>query len=485
MTKQHKGKKPVSNAMMSRIASLEAKLKSKLRGPGRKKQQPGKHSSPAGPGNTRSRARGGALGLGSGVSGVTNRKSQIISEDEYIGEIYGSVEYATTAYSVNPGQAGTFPWGNKIASLYEEYDFTKLEFYYKREVSEFATNGQAGKVILSFDYNASSPPPATKQQVEDMVPHQDGMPCTPVILLSVDCSRIRKNSSKFVRTGAQPANTDIKTYDAGNLFVSTQGNTNTNLIGELRVRYTCKLQEPVLIGDATSLVYGHLHTSGTSTSLGPWTGATVPSQEGLTITTPTLSSVLIDGLTSGVEYLLDYFIESSSLATSPTLSITSGGSFTNTLDGDAVGEITYADGGSGAGILATILSTGAPLLLSMTGGGGTAFGYADFLIDSLGSLFSSRYLATHRGLRHHLIQQGSRVSAVPASCSSASSSSKVDLMYAKLLQLGYITEDESPVMVAGDDGVGVIDIRDRRLGISTSAPPLSAGLSKVAALRQK
>jgi hypothetical protein len=41
-------------------------------------------------------------------------------------------------------------------------------------------------------------------------------------------------------------NTDIKTYDAGNLFVSTYGNTNTTVIGELRVRYKCVLSVPVL-----------------------------------------------------------------------------------------------------------------------------------------------------------------------------------------------------------------------------------------------
>jgi hypothetical protein len=192
-------------------------------------------------------------------------------------------------------------------------------------------------------------------------------------------------------------------------------------------------------------------------------------------------------LTDGVEYLLDFFIESSDLATSPTMDIVSGGAFTNSLAGDTVGEITYTNGGSGGGILATILSTGAPLLLSMTGGADTFAGYADFIIDSLGSLFSSRYLATHRGLRHHRIQKQARsiLPSAASSSSSSSSSSKVDLMYAKLLQLGYITEDESPVMVAGDDGAAVVNIRDRHLGISTSAPPPSVGLFKVAALKQK
>jgi len=93
------------------------------------------------------------LTLKTSTSAATTRRGQIIEEDEYIADIVGSTAFATTAYPVNPGQSNTFPWANKIASLYEKYDFERLEFYYRREVSEFATNGQAGKVMLSFDYD--------------------------------------------------------------------------------------------------------------------------------------------------------------------------------------------------------------------------------------------------------------------------------------------------------------------------------------------
>jgi len=204
----------------------------------------------------------GRLGLGAIGNRSTNRRTQVIEEDEYIADINGSATFATTAFALNPGQAGTFPWGSKIAQLYEEYDYEYVEFYYKREVSEFATNGQAGKVILSFDYDANDGAPTTKQQVEDTVPHVDAMPCVPRLGLAIDCARIRKNDSKYVRAGAQPANTDLKTYDAGNLFVSTIGCTNATLIGELHVRYRVRLSEPVL--EAASVVGGVVHFTGTA-----------------------------------------------------------------------------------------------------------------------------------------------------------------------------------------------------------------------------
>jgi hypothetical protein len=236
-------------------AKLNKKLSKQLRPALAKRSQQRKlanfRSMPAGPQSNLSGGTG-RLGLGGASNRSTNRRMQVIEEDEYIGDISGSVAFATTQFSANPGQAGTFAWGSKIAALYQKYDFEMLEFYYKREVSEFATNGSAGKVILSFDYDASDAAPTTKQQVEDTVPHVDGMPCTPLLRLAIDCAQMRNQASRFVRSGAQPANTDIKTYDAGNFFISTYGNTNSTTIGELHVRYRVRFSAPVLEAPGSS-----------------------------------------------------------------------------------------------------------------------------------------------------------------------------------------------------------------------------------------
>jgi len=240
-------KAPLSNQMLQRIESLEKALAKKINEVQNLNQRAKARRGASSGGydlNNRKQSSG-RLGLSSSNSSKI-RKSQIIEEDEYIADINGSVAFATTAYPINPGQASTFPWGNKIASLYEKYDFQQLEFYYRREVSEFATNGQAGKVMLSCDYDASDGPPASKQQVLDTEPHIDAMPCAEQIVLRIDCTQMRKQDSHYVRPGALPVNTDIKTYDAGNLYVSTYGCTNTTVIGELRVRYRVSLSVPVL-----------------------------------------------------------------------------------------------------------------------------------------------------------------------------------------------------------------------------------------------
>jgi len=179
-----------------------------------------------------------------GASGRAKR-SRIEVEDEYIADIAGSVSFAVTSYAVNPGQSSIFPWLSKEALLFEKYKILRLEFYYRPQVSAYAANGQTGKVMLSFDFDASDAPPASKQQVEDTHPHSDGMPYEEV-LLTIDPKDCSLQDSYFVRPGGLPGSSDIKTYDVGTLSVSTIGNNSSANIGELRVRYAIMLHDPVL-----------------------------------------------------------------------------------------------------------------------------------------------------------------------------------------------------------------------------------------------
>lgn len=200
--------------------------------------------------------------------GPTNRRSQTITEDEFITDINGSPHFKTTAFAFNPGNANSFPWASRPASNYEKYRVISAEYYYKRIVSEFATNGQTGKVIFSFDYDASDAPPASKQMAEDQFPHKDGMPCEE-FSLRLDPKQLNSQDSKYVRPGAQPPNTDIKTYDGGNLFVSTVGCVDSSPIGELRIRYTIQLLNPVL-NPGSSVIGGSITSSGTTSPTNPF-----------------------------------------------------------------------------------------------------------------------------------------------------------------------------------------------------------------------
>lgn len=251
---------------MPPMSSLQSKQKKQKQ---KKNMQKQRKSAPAGrrrkaklrrgP-NSNLQRRSGVGRMNAYGNQTTNRRNGYIAEDEFIIDINGSVGFSTTSFAVNPGQPSVFPWASRSAAQYSEYCFEMLEFMYKPEVTGFATQGQTGKVILSFDYDATAAVPTTKQQVEAADPHADDLPCEPLHLV-IDCAQIHKGDAKFVRVGAQPANTDLKTYDAGILSVSTIGQANTTLVGELHVRYRIRLEKPLL--DPAVVVGGAVHFSGT------------------------------------------------------------------------------------------------------------------------------------------------------------------------------------------------------------------------------
>jgi len=182
-----------------------------------------------------------------------NSASKTVTKDEYIADIAGTVAFTTTQYAVNPGQAATFPWLAIEAKQWEKYEFQKLEFYLKPEVTQYTTNANSGKVILSFDADATDPAPLNKQEAEDVMPMADGMSYQTVNLNIPKFILNSHHDSFYVRPGNLPGGADIKTYDLGNLFVSTigQGGAVPNMM-ELRVRYTCTLMIPILENTAAA-----------------------------------------------------------------------------------------------------------------------------------------------------------------------------------------------------------------------------------------
>lgn len=176
---------------------------------------------------------------------VTTQQARIENFDERIGTVLGSVAFQTTAFSINPGQSSTFPWLNKIAILYEKYEFEQLEFYFKHDVSQFAAQGTKGLVYLSCNYDATSPLPTTSTEIVDSEPKIFAMP-NQDIRLRVDRKSLNGSFVHFVRPGLQPGGTDLKMYDAGMVLVSTEGMTDGSEIGKLHVRGRVKLMTRLL-----------------------------------------------------------------------------------------------------------------------------------------------------------------------------------------------------------------------------------------------
>jgi hypothetical protein len=179
------------------------------------------------------------------------RRSVVFEEDEYVAEVVGGAAtnvLDVVRYDVNIGQARTFPWGSGLCKdRFEKYIFEYLEFYYKREVSEFAAGGTSGKVIMAFLSDASAGLPTTKQSLEDTDPHSDAMPSENFRLVIPQHMLKRMNDGFFIRPGRVPAQGDIKTFDIGQLLVATLGLNAPNItVGELHVRYKVRCFIPIL-----------------------------------------------------------------------------------------------------------------------------------------------------------------------------------------------------------------------------------------------
>lgn len=180
------------------------------------------------------------LALGSSMSG--NQGSPPVNfplrRKEYVTDIAGSVGFVTRQYSLNPGLPSTFPWGSDIAPAFEEYDSVTVAFHYEPMDSANAT----GAVIVSFDYDAADAPPVDKN---DALTYSDNVRVQPWVPATLVLKRndLLKRGRLFTRSG-NVTNTDIKTYDLGNVFVSTVGQADTDTIGEFWISYHFTLVTP-------------------------------------------------------------------------------------------------------------------------------------------------------------------------------------------------------------------------------------------------
>jgi len=172
------------------------------------------------------------------VSGNT----QTVVQDELVANVSMTMAFSCVSYSVQPGLASMFPWLSQLSNLYQKYRIRRMRFYYKPTVSQYAALGSQGRIILSFDTDSASSLLVSLQQAEAMSPNVVGIPYEN-LSLQLPSSR---SLPLWVRSGPTPAGTDIKTYDAGRLFITTQGGAADGFSGELRVAYEVDLYQPVL-----------------------------------------------------------------------------------------------------------------------------------------------------------------------------------------------------------------------------------------------
>jgi hypothetical protein len=177
--------------------------------------------------------------------GKRKLQSKTVVFREELGPISGSVAFATNAYSLNPGQAATFPWLSVEAKQWEKYRFEHLKFIYTPQVTEYSANG-IGSVVLGFDSDASDPPPNDLIHALNCTPRVFNLPCKNISLDIRPEFMNMLTDGFYVRPGNLPGQSDIKTFDCGVLNISTIGQATADPIGILAVEYRVTFFIPVL-----------------------------------------------------------------------------------------------------------------------------------------------------------------------------------------------------------------------------------------------
>jgi len=168
------------------------------------------------------------------ANGVRIQHTEFVSELQYAGNTDFNV---TMSLPINPGIPTTFPWLSGVADLFEKYIVHSLRFHTQPALP----SSTAGSIYMEIDYNAADPSPPNKAEFMSSMSAVSGSIWSPVEL-SGDLKRVNI-CERFVRIGSTPANTDVKTYDVGTLFVATQG-YSTGPSGNLYVSYDISLIIP-------------------------------------------------------------------------------------------------------------------------------------------------------------------------------------------------------------------------------------------------
>lgn len=176
-------------------------------------------------------------------------RTNVITNREYLGDVKGSAtagQFQVSQYSVNPGQSNTFPWLATIAQNYEQYRISGIIFEFKSTVGENSGVQNVGTVILGTEYNVNTSPFPNKQQMENSQFAQSAKSVESQIHGLECASKDRPVNIYYVRTGAMPANDNLKWYDFANFQIATLGLPANQVVGELWVSYNIEFYKPQL-----------------------------------------------------------------------------------------------------------------------------------------------------------------------------------------------------------------------------------------------
>lgn len=153
------------------------------------------------------------------------------------------------SFALNPGVAATFPWLSILAKSYEEYNFKKLEFYYRSTTSDAVSTSPAlGTVCIATQYNSLDDGFQDKREMENTtgcVSNKISMDARHAVKVSGEVLK-----KKYIRS-TNDAVGDLRFTDVGKTIIASSGLpmggsfVAGQQLGELWVKYDVELSKPV------------------------------------------------------------------------------------------------------------------------------------------------------------------------------------------------------------------------------------------------
>jgi hypothetical protein len=164
---------------------------------------------------------------------VGGARSTRIKHRELIATVTGTVAFTNFgSFFLNPGLAATFPWLSTQAASWEQYRFHKLCFEYITR----APTSSTGSIVLSPDYDPLDSAPTSEQQAMSYRDASEDAPWKDQEVILDPTAMFPLGPRKYIRS-AIIGGSDLKTYDAGVMHVSTTGQAGTDAVGKLFVEY--------------------------------------------------------------------------------------------------------------------------------------------------------------------------------------------------------------------------------------------------------
>lgn len=246
----------------------------------------------------------------------TTPSGVMITHRSYLQPITNWGTFRADPIPCNPGLAGSFPWLAKLARRYEQYRFVKLKYEFRSVVA----SSQSGIVMLSFDFDAADAGPTSKADQAQTVPNTETN-----VWMNNELAVRTDSTWRFVRAGTLLPNLDVKTYDLGNMWFSSNYGNNA-VGGELYVEYAVEFRRPTDGPESC----GTLSTNTTSFTA-PFTGNTTITGAAFPFAKSTVfANDLV--VVAGGDYSISFVVTGSSIVGGPTYPTISSNSGTSQID---------------------------------------------------------------------------------------------------------------------------------------------------------